>query len=273
VRNSAILLIAVIPALAQTPAVKLTNSSRPAADFQIGDRYEISIKGAAAQPVSLRISRQGRTDWGPVIGWTDAGGRWLATGQFDKSDFGGWREVWTVGGRRAESALEFRVDAPCRKGGQGQMSVMGPNMALTCETAAGVQTFVTPSDPDPFRTPDGRVIPGRSAAPQTREQYQAEILTELIMRHEPGRSGLLGDEAGDLILKTIGVNALDDVEIRNVVSIVRAAFEKPETIPQALKEPARTMLLLRKLEEFTDQEGTKQEIYQALVYVQAQARL
>lgn len=98
-----ILAVAVAPAIAQGPVVRLTNATRPARnDFQIGDRFEIAITGAARQPVSVRTTMKGRTNWGPVIGWTDMGGRWATTGQFEKGDFGDWSEVWTVGGKLAK---------------------------------------------------------------------------------------------------------------------------------------------------------------------------
>ena len=49
-----------IPLAAQNPSARLTNTSRPGAtDFQVGDRFEVVITGAANQPVSVRTSRQG----------------------------------------------------------------------------------------------------------------------------------------------------------------------------------------------------------------------
>jgi hypothetical protein len=266
-----ILGVAVIPAIAQSPAVQFTNATRPATrDFQIDDRFEIVITGAANQPVSVRTTMKGRTDWGPVIGWTDLGGRWSRTGQFEKGDFGDWSEVWTVGGKRANPAAHFFVGAPCLKGGQGFAMESGPNMVLTCETAEGRQTFATPSDTEPFRTPDGRLVPGRMLSNLTAEQYHAEIMQSLITsRANDTGSGQLGDEAGALIVKIIGANALNEDETRNVLSIIRAAFEKPDRIPQAAKDPSRTLSLLRNLVDWTDQESLKQQIAETMAYVQA----
>jgi hypothetical protein len=270
-RTLLILAIAAVPAIAQIPMARITNAARPfSADFQIGDRYEVVITGAAGQPVSARTVMKGRTNWGPVIGWTDSSGRWSTTGQFEKGDFGGWSEVWTVGNRLANPAIHFSVSAPCLKGGQAFQGGSGPNMFLTCETAAGRQTFATPSDGDSFRTPDGRLVAGRMQGNMTAEQYHAEIIEHLMT--SPGEEfgpGRLGDEAGDLIIKMIGVNALSDGEIRNVLSIIRAAFEKPESIPQASKEPSRTLLLLRNLAQFTEQESVKQQIAETVAYLQA----
>src|SRR5207302_7809180 len=136
----------------------------------------IVIAGAPNQPVSVRTTIKGRTDWSPVIGWTDSSGRWSATGSFEKEDFGGWSEVWTVGGKLAYPAIQFWVGAPCIKGGQGSMMMSGPNMVLTCETAEGRQTFATSSDSATFRTPDGRMVPGRMPSEMTAEQYHMEIM-------------------------------------------------------------------------------------------------
>jgi hypothetical protein len=266
-----ILAIAVVPAVAQKPAVLLTNSTRPAGtDFQIGERFEIVVTAAANQPVSVRTTMKGRTDWGPVVGWTDLSGRWSTTGQFEKGDFGDWSEVWTVGGKLASPALHFSVGAPCLKDGQSFAMMSGPNMVLTCETAEGRQTFATPSDAEPFRTPDGRVVPGRNQSNMTAEQYHTEILQYLITsRASEARSGQHGDEAGALITKIIGPNTLDEDETRNVLSIIRAAFEKPDRIPQTAKDPSGTLLLLRNLADSTAQEGLKQQIAETITYVQA----
>ena len=57
------LVFAIVPVAAQRPLVRLLMPSRPSStDFQIGDRFEIMITGAPGQPVSVRTTRQGRTD-------------------------------------------------------------------------------------------------------------------------------------------------------------------------------------------------------------------
>jgi len=147
----------------------------------------------------------------------------------------------------------------------------GPNMALTCETAEGPQTFVTRSYTEPFRTPDGRLVPGRTRSNMTAEQYHAEIMQSFITnRPKDARSRQLGDEAAVLIMKIIGANALNEEETRNVLSIVRAAFEKPDRIPQPAKYPFETLRLLRNLADSTGQESLKQQIAETIAYVQAQ---
>ena len=98
----------VIPAIAQDPAVRLTNTTRSSAgDFQVGDHVEIMITGAPNQPISVRTTRQNRIDWGLIIGWTGVTGRWSTSGRFEKSDFGGWSEEWTVGGKWAIPPSSF----------------------------------------------------------------------------------------------------------------------------------------------------------------------
>jgi hypothetical protein len=267
--------IGLIPAAAQSPLVHFVNLSHPSSEFQIGDRFEIQITGPPRQPVSVRTVRQGRTDWGPVIASTDTIGRWSTAGQFDKGDFGAWSEIWTVGGKLATPAIQFCVKAPCVPGGRGQASQSGPNVILTCDTAEGSQTFVTPSVTDPFRTPDGRLVLGRPRE-QTPEQYHMEILTDLITSGEGGAGrisfsssrGGLGDETADLIAKMIGVNALNERETHHVLAIIHAAFEKPDTIAPDAREPSRTLVFLQHLAEVADQDGLKQQIAETITYVQ-----
>jgi hypothetical protein len=271
------LVLAVIPAAAQSPLVRLLNASHPASRvFQVGDRFEILLIGAPNQPVSVRTTRAGRTDWGPIIGSTDSAGRWSTAGQFEKSDFGDWGEIWTVGDKVANPAIQFSVNAPpCLPGGQGFSQSAGIQMAMTCETAEGRQTFATPSLSDSFRTPDGRLVPGDSTE-QTQDAYHMGILQDLITSPEQMRTpialqssrGGRGDETADLIIKLIGVNSLNADETRNVLAIIRAAFEKPERIAPTARFPARTYQLLRHLADFTDQGSLQRQIAETVEYVQ-----
>ena len=82
--------------------------------------------------------------------------------------------------------------------------------------------------------------------------------------------GGLGDATADLISTLIGVNALSEDETRNSLAIIRAAFAKPETIQPLAKNSSKTLLLLRHLADFTDQDTLKREIAQTAAYVQAQ---
>jgi hypothetical protein len=266
------LAVTAIPVLAQSPTLRISNMSRAGStDFQVGDRFEIVISAAPNQPVSVRTARMAHADWGPIIGWTDSSGRWSTTGQFEKNDFGDWNEVWTVGGKLANPVVQFPVGAPCLKDGHGFLSMSGPNTALLCDTAWGPESFRTPSDPDPFRTPDGRLIAGRERSSMTADQYQAEIMQYSITSHPSDiRNRELGDAAGALIAKIIGVNALTEEETRNVLSVLHAAFEKPDGIPVEARDPSATVLLLLNLENSASEKSLKQQIAETLAFVQAQ---
>ena len=65
------------------------------------------------------------------------------------------------------------------------------------------------------------------------------------------------------------MNALYDDETRNLLAIIRAAFEKPETIQPSARNPSKTLLLLRNLADFTGQDSLKREIAETIAYVQA----
>jgi hypothetical protein len=104
----------------------------------------------------------------------------------------------------------------------------------------------------------------------TAEQYQMDIVQSRIASGAGGaRSRQRGDEAAALITKMIGSNALGEDEMRNVLSIIRAAFEKPDRIPQAAKDPSATLLLLRNLVNSTEPGSLKQQIAETMAYVQA----
>ena len=149
------------------------------------------------------------------------------------------------------------------------MSMSGPNVSMTCDTAKGSQTFGTSSDTDPFRTLDGRLIAGRFRSSMTAEQYHAEIMENLITGREKNvKSAQFGDEAGTIIARMIGANVLSEYEARNVLSIIRAAFERPDRIPQAARDPSGTLRLLRNLAVSTDQASLKEQIGETIAYLQ-----
>jgi hypothetical protein len=274
-RIALILVLAIAPAWAQMPLVQLLNSSHPGSDFLVGDRFEIVITAGPNQPVSVRTMTQGRTDWSPVIGTTDSTGRWSTSGQFEKRDFGGGWEIWTVGGKLASPAIEFSVKAPCLPGGHSQSFSSGPNVVLSCETTEGTRTFATPGSEDPFLTADGRLVGGPSSM-QTQEQYFGKMLG-YFMANGMGATpvafqsshGGLGDETAGIVSKLIGVNALKEEETRNLLAILRAAFEKPETMLPAAREPLRTLVLLHHLADITDPGPLKQEITETIAHFEA----
>jgi hypothetical protein len=254
-----VFVVAAIAVSAQNAAVKITNASRPgSADFQVGDRFEVVVMGAPNLPVSVRTMRQGRTDWGPVIAYTDINGRWSTEGQFEKQDFGEWREVWTVGGKVANPVIDLSVKGSCISGVRVMISQSGPNEILSCDTATGTQSFVTPSGGDSFHTPDGRVTPDR---------MRSEVIVSAITGNgnfQPGKvlSGSVGS-----IGQIIGVNALTEKEMQNLIAISHATFEGQYRAERAIPE---LVLLLQRLEKETDQASLKQQLAETITFVQAQ---
>jgi len=262
-----------VPAVAQVPVVRLVNTTRPGSEFRIGDRFEIRIIGAPNQPISVRTSRQGRTDWSPLIGSTDSAGQWSTGGQFEKRDFGSWSEIWTVGGKLASLAIQFDVNTPpYLPGGQYLGETSGPNTSVHCETREGLQLFITPALADPFLAPDGRLVYGRPQT-QSQSQYHSEILEYLMATgigpegiHLQTSQGGLGDGTAELISNLIGGNALTGDETRNVLAILRSSFEMPESMLPSAKEPSRTLLLLRHLSDITDESSVRSEIDGTIAY-------
>jgi hypothetical protein len=54
-----------------------------------------------------------------------------------------------------------------------------------------------------------------------------------------------------------------------LLAILRAAFERPETLQPSAKRPSKTLLLLRHLADVTDDESAKREIADTIAYFQA----
>ncbi len=76
------------------------------------------------------------------------------------------------------------------------------------------------------------------------------------------------DETADLIANLIGVNALSESEIRNILSIVRVAFAKPDNIAHGANYSARSLKLVRHLADFTADRTLHQQIAETLEYLQ-----
>jgi hypothetical protein len=112
----------------------------------------------------------------------------------------------------------------------------------------------------------------------TPDEYHTDILQYLITSQgeDIGRSrislqspsGGLGDDVAGLIARLIGVNALSDDETRNVLEIIHASFEKPETIAPSARVPSKTLPFLHHLADLTDQDSLKQQIAETIAYVQ-----
>jgi len=251
VKTLIVFVFAAIAASAQNPTAKIVNTSRSgSSEFKVGDRFEIEVTGRANQPVSARTTRNyASTDWSPVLGWTDARGEWSTTGEFGKADFGPWEKAWTVGDQLANPVVSFSVGAPCIPGGAGQAFTSGPNVVLSCETATGMQTYATPS----------LEVPPRETSAQTMGN---------LIESSGGHSGEHGDDAATVITKVIGANVLGDREIRNVLSIIGAAFQNRMVVPPTVN-PA-TMQLLQRLTAEAQSDGLKQDISKTAAFIQTQ---
>jgi hypothetical protein len=77
-----------------------------------------------------------------------------------------------------------------------------------------------------------------------------------------------GDETAELITNLVGVNALGEGEIRNVLFIIRNAFAKPETLAPGANYPARSVKLLGHLARLTDDTSLRRQIAETLEYLQ-----
>ena len=254
-------LIFVLPLAAQTPSVRIVNETNPSStEFQVGDAYRIEVVGAPNQAISIRSMRAGRIDWGSPVAWTNAAGRWSTSGRFENKDFGDWNQVWTIGGKLAATPIRFYVKAPCLpNNGDAFYFQSGINIVVTCVTAGLDRTFATPSNDTTAQTPD---------------QYHQEILSHFITVGGgegvalSSAEGGLGDHTADLIDKVVGANALTGAETRNVLTLMKGAFEKPESIAPDARRPWKSLAFLRALEERTDDQGVKTQIEETIAHLQ-----
>jgi hypothetical protein len=176
-----------------------------------------------------------------------------------------------VGGKVANPVVNFDVGAPCIKGGEGFIFASGPNVRQTCDTQDGKeQLFTTPSLGDSFRTPDGRVVRGENQLNETAEEYHLQIMQEMVGGGAPKEPVKLAADAGELIVKLIGVNALTETETRNALAIVRSAYA-PLTPFRATEEQKPAMLaMLRQLATGAEGQRLKDEVAGTIEFVQRQ---
>lgn len=96
----------------------IQNLSRPGQSFQVGDQWQITVSGAASQPVSGSATKDGASLGTTPFGSTDASGQRVLTGSFGASTVGSWVEVWSVGGVQAPP-ISFTVAAASSPSGAG----------------------------------------------------------------------------------------------------------------------------------------------------------
>jgi len=102
-----------LPASSTAPLVPASatfiNTSRPGqSSFQVGDSWQLTIKGAPNQPVSGSASQNGNSLGTTSYGSTDSTGTRVLTGTMDPTTVGNWAELWTVGASPAP-VLNFTV--------------------------------------------------------------------------------------------------------------------------------------------------------------------
>jgi hypothetical protein len=97
--------------LASGPStVTLQNTSRPGSPFQVGDRWRLSITGAAPNsPVTALATQNGQSLGETPMGTTDSSGRFSLTGAMGTGEVGSWSESWNVGGEPVGDFLNFTV--------------------------------------------------------------------------------------------------------------------------------------------------------------------
>jgi hypothetical protein len=108
----------------------------------------------------------------------------------------------------------------------------------------------------------------------TAEQYHGQVMQHYLMdggldEDASLGTGMNGDAAGRAIATLIGPNVLTDQETLRVLTIVRAAYRKVETVLIEDRAPVRTLELLRRLVEMAETDGLKQQIHETIAYVQS----
>lgn len=92
------------------PQVTIANLSRPGqtGGFQVGDRWRITVTGAAPNTQVLAKGGMVGEDATTPMGQTDSNGIWVFAGNMGGGDVGAWREHFEVGGR-ATGDIAFTV--------------------------------------------------------------------------------------------------------------------------------------------------------------------
>lgn len=103
------------------PTVQLANLSRPGQPFQVGDKFRVTVTGAANQPVSVTATQNGRAMGTTTYGATNASGVFQLEGQMAAEHVGDWVETWHVG-TDSTAELTFSVTAAGAAGGGGGTS-------------------------------------------------------------------------------------------------------------------------------------------------------
>ena len=86
------------------PSFTFTNlTSGNNSSFNVGDRWQIQITGAAPNAAVVVNGGQTGANASSQMGTTDSTGSFSMNGQMDASQVGSWSEQWTVGGKQVAS--------------------------------------------------------------------------------------------------------------------------------------------------------------------------
>ena len=92
------------------PQVLIENTTRTGAtDFAVGDRFKVSVWGAANAPVAVNAVHDNNPVATGHMGTTNGAGFQYINGQMGTVDRGEWMQTWTVGGVPALPTLVFFV--------------------------------------------------------------------------------------------------------------------------------------------------------------------
>lgn len=127
------------PAAGSLPAsVSFVNTSRPGQPFQVGDTWQLTVKGSPNAPVSASASQNGASMGTTPFGSTDATGTLVLNGSFSAAQVGSWLQMWTVGASPAP-VLSFSVSAPA--GAPAAASASSPPTGATSASAGSLTDF------------------------------------------------------------------------------------------------------------------------------------
>lgn len=86
----------------------LLNTTRGGGDFQVGDRWTLTVSGPPGQPVTINGSQNGQQIGTSQLGSTDGNGNFSTSGVMSSGQTGNWSETYFVGGQPA-GAISFQV--------------------------------------------------------------------------------------------------------------------------------------------------------------------
>ena len=124
------------PGAAQFSFTNLTSGNN--SSFNVGDRWQIQISGAAPNsPVAVRGGQNG-ANVTSTMGTTDSTGSWSYNGQMTQAQVGPWSETWTVGGAQVGPSFSFTVNpAPGTAAATGGSVTGSMSDLLSASTTVG----------------------------------------------------------------------------------------------------------------------------------------